>query len=202
MNFQPVIPFRLSEDWTLVTRTIVPFSHVERYFPEQAIGVGDITQTFFFSPSVARPGLTVGFGAAFLYPVAGNNNLALRQWGAGPSAIAVQQMGSWTLGVMGNHLWHVTDAGDRGSRDRLNQTLIQPFIAHTFGSGFSFVAISEITYDWAARQWTVPIGGGFSQIVKLGDLPVNLGVQARWYPEAPSTYAEWGVRFMATFVFR
>ncbi len=202
VNFQPIIPFRLSEDWTLVTRTIVPFTHTERYFPDHESGLGDITQSFFFSPRVSRPGLTIGFGPAFLYPSATNSFLASRQWGAGPTAIAVQQAGAWTFGMMGNHLWNVADSGDRGARPRLNQTLIQPFVSHTFGNGFSLIATSEMTYDWTGRQWTIPIGGGFSQLVKLGDLPVNLGLQARWYPEAPSTYAEWGVRFVATFVLR
>ncbi|EHM02630.1 hypothetical protein HMPREF9946_00899 [Acetobacteraceae bacterium AT-5844] len=202
VNFQPIVPIRLTDDWTLVTRTIVPFSHTERYFPDHEHGLGDITQSFFLSPRVSAPGLTVGFGAAFLYPTATNDQLGSRQWGAGPTAIAVQQKGAWTFGLLANHLWNISDSGSRGTRERLNQTLAQPFISYTFGGGFSLIATSESTYDWTARQWTVPIGGGFTQLVKIGELPVNLGLQARYYPEAPSTYAEWGVRFVATFVFR
>ncbi|MDO9714276.1 hypothetical protein, partial [Paracraurococcus lichenis] len=34
LNFQPVVPFRLTDDWTLITRTIVPFIYRERYSPD------------------------------------------------------------------------------------------------------------------------------------------------------------------------
>ena len=56
LNIQPVIPFKLSEDWNLISRTIVPLI----YQPELAAGVGevfglgDIQQSLFFSP--ASPG--------------------------------------------------------------------------------------------------------------------------------------------------
>jgi hypothetical protein len=200
LNFQPVVPFRMSDGWTLVTRTILPFTHLERYGPEHETGLGDIAQSFFLSPRLSTPGLTLGAGPAFLYPSATNDTLALRQWGTGPTGIVVQQRGSWTFGMLASHLWSVADSGNRGTRERLNQTLVQPFVSHTFGNGFSLVATSEVTYDWTGRQWTVPLGGGFTQLLRLGEAPVNLGLQARWYPEAPSTYAEWGIRFVATFV--
>lgn len=202
MNFQPVVPFRLTDDWTLITRTIVPYTYLERYFPDHESGLGDITQSFFLSPHLSLPGFTAGIGPAFLYPSGTNPYTTARQWGAGPTAVAVQQAGPWTFGLLVNHLWNVADSGNRGTRERLNQTLAQPFISYTFGRGASLIVTSETTYDWTARQWTVPIDAGFTQLVKLGDLPVNLGLQARWYPEAPSTYAQWGLRFVATFVFK
>ena len=34
LNVQPVIPFTLNDDWNLITRTIIPFAHVERVFPQ------------------------------------------------------------------------------------------------------------------------------------------------------------------------
>lgn len=38
LNIQPVVPFRLTSDWSLITRTIVPLI----YQPELAPGVGDV----------------------------------------------------------------------------------------------------------------------------------------------------------------
>jgi hypothetical protein len=52
LNVQPVIPFSISKDWNLITRTIVPIIYTEE--PAKGIGdktgLGDILQSFFFSP--------------------------------------------------------------------------------------------------------------------------------------------------------
>lgn len=55
LNMQPVIPFSLSEDWLLISRTIVSLIDQEN-IPIQGegeSGLGDILQSFFFSPSEA-----------------------------------------------------------------------------------------------------------------------------------------------------
>jgi hypothetical protein len=52
LNVQPVIPVSLDKDWNLISRTIVPIIGQRNVFPgagDQS-GVGDITQSFFFSP--------------------------------------------------------------------------------------------------------------------------------------------------------
>jgi hypothetical protein len=52
VNVQPVLPFSISDKWNLITRTIMPI-----YYQESPVaggkslgGLGDINQTFFFSP--------------------------------------------------------------------------------------------------------------------------------------------------------
>ena len=58
-NIQPVIPVSISKDWNLIIRTILPVIYAEavdnRFFaPASArqshAGLGDTTQSFFFSP--------------------------------------------------------------------------------------------------------------------------------------------------------
>lgn len=51
-NIQPVIPFSLSDHWNLVTRTIVPVIYAESPVigGSDKAGLGDIVQSFFFSP--------------------------------------------------------------------------------------------------------------------------------------------------------
>jgi len=56
-------------------------------------------------------------------------------------------------------------------------------------------------YDWHSSQWTVPINGGISQLIKLGDQPVSRGLMGTWFAEAPSGAPEWGIRFVVTFLF-
>src|SRR5438093_9513512 len=47
-NIQPVVPFSLSEDWNLITRTIVPFIYAESPISGGTDhgGLGDIVQSF------------------------------------------------------------------------------------------------------------------------------------------------------------
>lgn len=120
LNLQPVIPFPLTDDWTLITRTIVPFIHQERYTASHETGLGDTTQSFFFSPRSDVPGLTWGVGPAVLWPTATRPAFQSRQWGAGPTGILVQQSGPWTFGLLANHLWGFADSANRQGRPDLN----------------------------------------------------------------------------------
>jgi hypothetical protein len=76
LNIQPVIPFKLNEDWNLITRTILPIISQGSIAPGIPLntGLGDTTQSFFFSPSRAVDGVTWGIGPANRYSwgLAGN----------------------------------------------------------------------------------------------------------------------------------
>src|SRR3954470_20000042 len=51
-NIQPVVPMHLSDEWNLISRTIIPLvSQPSPLFDSNANGVGDITQSLFFSPT-------------------------------------------------------------------------------------------------------------------------------------------------------
>ncbi|MEN0074897.1 MAG: transporter [Paracraurococcus sp.] len=200
LNLQPVIPFRLTDDWTLITRTILPFIYRERYTPDHEAGLGDVTQSFFFSPRTSVPGLTWGVGPAVLWPTATRPAFQSRQWGIGPTGVVVQTVGPWTFGALANHLWGVADSANRQGRPDLNQTFLQPFVSHNFKGGFALTATLEATYDWSGRQWALPLALGGSQLVKLGKVPVNLVAQARYWLDGPSDAPQWGLRFAAVFV--
>ena len=53
INIQPVIPFALTENWRLISRTIIPVID-QQDIPEVgsgASGIGDIVQSFYVSPA-------------------------------------------------------------------------------------------------------------------------------------------------------
>ena len=52
LNIQPVIPFSIGTDWNLISRTILPVVEQRDVAPGAGSqsGVGDITQSLFFSP--------------------------------------------------------------------------------------------------------------------------------------------------------
>jgi hypothetical protein len=197
LNIQPVIPITLTEALNLITRTIVPVIYqgdvVDDGGPSQ-FGLGDITQSFFFSPKKPAFGKLIwGIGPAFLWPTATNDSLGTEKWGAGPTGVALVQEGPWTIGLLVNHIWSY--AGD-DNRSDVNSTFLQPFVSHTWKSGFSLGVNTESTYDWEGDQWTAPINLFASQLVKFGKLPVNLEVGGRYYVEAPDGGPEWGLRFV------
>jgi hypothetical protein len=56
LNIQPVVPIKLTDDWNLITRTIVPIINQPPLVPgvDQATGLGDINPSFFLSPSGSK----------------------------------------------------------------------------------------------------------------------------------------------------
>jgi hypothetical protein len=111
--------------------------------------------------------------------------------------------GPWVLGALINNVWSVGGDDDRAD---VNQMLIQPFINYNFpkhpGRYLTFSPI--ITADWEAdgdNRWTIPIGLGIGQIVKLGKLPLNLQASAYYNVEKPDFGAEWQLRLQAAFLF-
>lgn len=55
LNIQPVIPFSISTDWNLISRTILPMINQKDVAPGSGTqsGIGDVTQSLFFSPKKA-----------------------------------------------------------------------------------------------------------------------------------------------------
>ncbi len=80
-NIQPVIPFKLNDDWLLISRTIVPLINQPEFFKGQdsKFGLGDINQSLFLGPS--RPDKFIwGVGPIFLFPTASDERLGTEKW--------------------------------------------------------------------------------------------------------------------------
>jgi hypothetical protein len=200
LNIQPVVPLSLDEDWNLIVRTIVPVIDAESSAAgvPDASGLGDIVQSFFFSPVDPVNGWIVGAGPAFLYPSASDALLGSEQWGVGPTAVALKQDGPWTWGALVNHL--SSFAGDEARAD-INATFLQPFVSYITPSKTTYTLNSESTYDWERDQWLVPLNAVVSQLVAIGDQPVQLSLGARYYAEGPDGGPEWGLRAAVTLLF-
>ena len=198
LNVQPVIPISLSPDWNLISRTIVPLTYLEgpTAASDDEFGLGDVTQSLFFSPTEGE--ITWGAGPVLLFPTATDDTLGAEKWGAGPTGVVLVQKGPWTYGMLANHIWSYAGDDDRGE---VNATFLQPFLSYTFPSATTVTLNTESTYDWTEDQWTVPINLQVSQVLKLGSQPISLGVGGRSYVESPDGGPEWGVRFTLTFLF-
>ncbi len=197
VNIQPVVPIKLNNDWNLISRTIAPIIAQDNIAVRSGYqaGMGDITQSFFFSPQAPTAGIIWGLGPVALLPSATETLLGSGKWGLGPTAVALKQDGPWTIGMLMNQIWSV--AGDR-DRTKVNATFLQPFLALTTHHATTFTIDSESTYDWVAGQWTVPVNLEIAQILppKMTGLPVPLQVQLgyRYYFARPAGGPREGLR--------
>jgi len=199
-NIQPVVPFDLSSDWNLITRTIMPVIWQDEVVPGAGsqFGLGDITVSLFASPKKPSNGVIWGIGPILYFPTATDELLGAQKWGAGPSAIALTMRGRWTLGALANHVWSFAGNDDR---DDLNNTFVQPFLAYTTPTAWTVSFQSETTYNWETRKWSVPVNVAVAKLVMMGKLPVSLQAGVGRWLESPETAADgWRFRLQANFV--
>lgn len=203
INVQPVLPFSIGEDWNLISRTILPIIDQDDIFPGAGSqsGIGDITQSFFFSPKKPTDsGWIWGVGPVFYLPTASDDLLGPDKWGAGPTAVFLKQANGWTYGALMNQIWSF---GGSGKTD-ISSTFLQPFLEYTNKSLTSFILNTESTYNWEADKdaWSVPINLMVSQFFKVGEQRMTLQAGARYWATGPDTGPHgWGARVTWTLLF-
>jgi hypothetical protein len=193
-----VIPIKLTEEWNLITRTILPIINQPSPAPgvSSNFGLGDLNPTFFLSPG--KPGALIwGVGPTVTLPTATDTALGSGKWSMGPAAVVLTMQGPWVLGALVNQQWSVAGDSDRRS---VSQLLIQPFVNYNLPDGWYLTSSPIITANWMAdsgNQWTVPLGGGFGKLWRVGKvgLPVNTQLSAYYNLEKPQGAADWSLRF-------
>lgn len=201
LNIQPVIPFNITDNWNLITRTIAPVIYQPDVFSSSGgeFGLGDINMTLFLSPS--KPGkLLWGIGPIISLPTATDKTLGTDKWSAGPSMVILTMPGDWVIGVLANNIWSF--AGDDDKPD-VNQMLVQYFINYNFNGGWYLSSAPINTANWEANdnnRWTIPVGGGGGKLFFLGKLPINTSVQAFYNVEHPNLGPEWSLRLQMQFI--
>lgn len=199
LNVQPVIPARLSPTLNLITRIIGPLISQPVGGDESTFGLGDVTPSFMLSP-VSEGGLITGYGAIFLLPTATDDALGAGKWGAGPQVVVLGMPGNWVVGGLANQIWSF--AGDEDRAD-VSGFLLQPFVNYNFGRGTAISSAPIITADWnrQGEKWIVPLGGGVSQLLKVGKRPVSLLAQGYVNVVKPEGAPDWTLRVAATLLF-
>lgn len=184
LNFQPVVPFKLTENWNAIARTIIPISSVPGSDNESFSGIGDIQEQFFITP--AKPGAIIwGLGPALSLPTATAPPLRTGTWAAGLTGVVVKMAGPWVLGGLVSQWWPMADAG---GDPRTDLFLVQPFVNFNLPRGYALSTAPTITANWDApsgQQWTVPLGFGISKTTVFSGRPTQLGVQYYYNVKRP-----------------
>jgi len=196
LNFQPVVPITLNEDWNLITRWITPIINQPSPAPgvRSAFGIGDINPSFFLSP--AKPGALIwGVGPTTTLPTATDSMLGAGKYQVGPSAVVLRIQGHFLFGALANNQWSVGGWGPKNQ----NNFLLQPFFNYNLPGGWYLSTSPILTANWNANHrdmWTVPMGGGIGKIVKVGGkLPVNLKLAAYDNVCTPRNASDWQLQF-------
>jgi hypothetical protein len=202
MNFQPVIPIALNEDWNLIARWIMPYVSQPRLTAGAlpSSGFSDIVASAFFSP--AKPGPFIwGVGPVLLLPMTSEPFLGTGKWAAGPTFVILKQTGGWTYGALANHLWSFAGDDFTGgvARSDVNQTFLQPFLSYTTANATSFTVNLEASANWEAdEEWTVPMHFMVSKLTKFGPFPFSAQIGIAPFLTAPNGQPDWRLRIAGT----
>jgi hypothetical protein len=202
LTLQPVIPFGISENWNLISRTIVSAVDQSDIFPGSGSqsGVSDTLQSLFFSPKAPTSGGWIwGAGPVFSLPTGSDDLLTSDQWGLGPTAVALKQNGPFTVGVLSNHIWSVAGDDDRAD---VNSTFVEQFLVYTTPKGVSYTSIVDFNNDWETDQSWISIALGATKVTRLGKQMISYGGFLKYWADTTDTTPE-GIsyRFQLTLLF-
>ncbi len=206
LNVQPVIPIHINQDWTVITRTILPLIWQPSLSPTHTVpfGTGPTSFSAFVSPANPINGWIFGAGPVIQAPTISDKTLGSPVWGGGPTAVVVYMKGPWVAGALANAVWSFGGTSGTGGTS-YNSLLVQPFVNYNFGGGWYVNTGPIITAAWPAlrdKAWTVPVGGGFGKVVRIGGkLPVNLSLGAYYNAVRPQYGATWQLRTQVTLIF-
>ena len=213
-KLQPVFPFRLNDDWTVLTRTIFRFVSsptadpviglspaglpaVMGFNQRNQAGLSDISPTAFLVPNLG-PNWTVGLGSSVVLP-AGDQAIGSGKVSAGPAFLAFHHRGPWIVGARMRNVWSL--AGDP-ERDDINRLVVRGLLRYQLDRSWYLISSPLISSDWTqpeGKGWMVPVGGGVGRSFRLAGQPMQVSLEAYYNAVKPQFAGEellgdWTVR--------
>ena len=210
---KPVIPFKLNDDWSILTYTVLRFVSVPWAEPELSLsaeglpslewkesresGLSTINPTAIFVPNIS-PNWTVGLGPSLVAPVSSYPR-STEQWLAGPALFGLYRNESILVGARLHNLWSF--AGDQ-DMDDVNLMILRPIIQLPINDDWFLISSPIITADWThpnGKGWTLPVGGGIGRRISMGKQQLQISLQGYYNVLKPETDGEellgdWNVR--------
>ena len=199
LNLKPVYPVDLGEDWLLVNRLTFPIVAQGERFPGEGseFGLGDSVYQAFFAPKGSP--VIWGAGPAFLFPTHTDKRLGNDKWGIGPSAVVLLKPGPWLVGTLVQQIWSYA-----GSGSGVSLFSWQYFLNYNFGNGWYLTSTPTMSANWkqnSGNTWTIPVGGGVGNLLRIGGAPVDFKLQGFGYPERPTGGPDWSVQLTVKLLF-
>ena len=202
LNFQPVLPLHLTENWNLISRPVIPVlagvdvpqvSAGQLGWTEKS-GFGDMALLSLLSPNSGK-GFIWGVGPTFIFPTASEKALGQGKWQIGPAAVALYMGKDWIFGVLAQQWFSY--AGD-SNRPSTSQANFQYFLQYLLPDHWQVGLSPNVTVNWKAdgsNQLNFPIGLGVGKLVKFGKLPVKFTLELDYSVVKPDDFSQrWLVR--------
>jgi hypothetical protein len=196
LQFQPVLPVSLTENWNLITRPVVPLLNSTPYLNKsgnlhRVTGFGDTVLVSMLSPTDCLVGnWLLAAGPTFIFPTASNSRLGQNEWQLGPAGVFGYLGEKFIIGVFPQQWWSV---GGPGS-NTISQLNAQYFASYFLPHGWSVGTSPNILVNWYANKssnlLTFPIGVSVSKVQKIGILPVRFAVQGQYMPVHPDVFGQ------------
>lgn len=197
---QPVVPFRISQDWNLVVRPIFPIVTLPFPVGDRTTGTGDIVVQAYFTPARTKK-IIWAVGPVLALPSASSSILGSGKWALGPSVVLLAMPGRWVYGGLINNVWSVAGDSQRGS---VKEAIFNPFVNYNLKKGWSVFVQSDVSANWnggSGQVWTVPVGGGFSRIFVVDHQPLSASISAYGMAVHPGVGPTWRVSWAISFLF-
>ncbi|WP_202304190.1 hypothetical protein [Dryocola clanedunensis] len=213
-TFQPIMSFPLKfgeSDWNFIVRPVLQYYNTPDLGHSsmngngsisahgRASGMGDTGLLTLLGPN-KDDGFVWGIGATQLFDTAENDFQGQGRYQVGPALLLAKlapHPGGTNVGILAQQWW---SADNKQNRKDTNHTDIQYFINYRL-SGTELVGMSpDITIDWKKDQGdrlTFPVGLGYSNVIKMGKLPVRFAVEMQYSVISPDDVgSRWNLKFM------
>lgn len=194
LTFQPSLPKPLGESGiNLLFRPAIPIILNQPLptvngFENSGFQFGNIGFDMALGTTTKKGILLMG-GLAGTLPTASNESMRA-QWAFGPEAAVGFISKKIILGILVSQKWDV-ESGPR-------KTSVfggQYFYFIPIGKGRTIGASPSYSYDWETKDFTLPLGIGYSSVTKIGSMPFKYGLSAAYSVASPDTFGSvWQIR--------
>lgn len=204
LNVEPVIPAKISENWNMINRIIIPIQIQPDLNSEtgQTFGVGAINYTAFFSPKPIGK-TSYGFGPSLIIPTTTSPELGNGRFAVGPSVVMFSSIGKWTLGFVAAQNWGYYKASSEEIPQ--NSFFTQYFINYNLPKGWTIGTGPTITVNWNAekdQKAVVPFGLSVSHVHMFRNQGIKGSLAYYYNAVRPDLGAKGGqIQFTLSFLF-
>ncbi len=193
ITFQPALPKpNLIGNMMLFFRPAIPILFnppviTERGVESAGFNLGDISYDLALGGTTEK-GLLYLAGVAGSMPTATDERIR-GSWTLGPEIALGIVRPDLVIGALVNQRW------DLGGDTEVSSFGGQYFYAIPLSQGYVIGAGPVFSYNWISKDWTFPLGTGFSKVSSLGRTKVKWGAQFWYYVASPDYFGQqWDIR--------
>lgn len=199
LTFQPSLPKPLGKSgFNLLIRPAIPVIFSQPVyngingFDNSGVQLGNIGFDLALG-TTTKKGLLILAGMVGTLPTATSEDIRA-QWAFGPELALGLISKKVIIGALLTQQWDV----ESGPMET-NLFSGQYFYFIPIGKGRTIGAAPNYSYDWNTKEWTFPLGFGYSSVTKFGAMPFKYGLFAMYSVASPDSFGpQWQIRLQLT----